>query len=765
MVSRLSLSTFDCLIRQTVINKNKINNFVIIDDCKNYMIILIKQFLFLVLILLPFLGLTQTPSIEGIKRKLEQHPKQDSVRIELLTDYAFEVKAYDITKALQLCKEANEIAEKIKCEKCLTSVYYITALVELDNTSYERAIGLAKKALGGYRNDGNLEGESYSLNAIGLAYLSQGEMGNAKKYILQSAAIDEKRKDTNGIAGSYINIGNILAEEGKYIESNTYYLKAQNLKEKLKDELGIAMCLQNIGTNYLEQGNYPKALEYFKRVQYHYEKSGNSTYEAMCLLEIGSIYEKQEKYDKAFSIYHEVFDMNKGLKNKVVEGRVYDQMGGVFLKKKEYDKALNYISKALVINRSINDLKGVSANLNNIGEIYISKRKFSEAINSFEEAKKINEVNNLSLGLSQSYIGIAKVHYEQGNYSKALNAATSAQSIADESNLLAEQRDASEILSKIYAKMRRFDKAHAYHQLFKQYSDSLFNKERLEQIAQIEYDYKFQKEKDVFDDKEKKLNYKVESTSKDLERSQNRLLWGLVSFLVVLLIATLVIFQMRIRNVKTKSENSLLEQKLLRSQMTPHFIFNSLSVLQGMILNKEELKASNYLSKFSRLLRITLENSREKMTALTQELLALEHYVVLQNMESEKPFDYRVDIAENIKTDDIMIPPMLIQPFIENAIEHGFKTINEDKKIELMIYLKDNDLYCIIKDNGLGVEATKSDSSNTKKSLATSITKERIQLLSKEIKSAGSIVITDRKLSQEQGTIVTLVIPHKTTTK
>lgn len=721
----------------------------------------IKQIIFILSILIPFEGNTQSAEIERIERKLKEHTKQDSTRIELLTDYALEIKAYDVSKALTACKEAHELAVKIDCDKCLSSVYYITSLVELENTNYERAIGLAQKALDRYISYGNLEGESYCLNAIGIAYYNQGEMANAKKYILQSAAIDEMRKDTNGIAGSYINIGNIFAEEGNYVESNAYYIKAKELKRTLKDELGVAICLQNIGTNYSEQGNYPKALECFKRVQYHYEKSGNSTYQTICLLEIGSIYEHQEKYDKALDIYRQVVDMNKGQDNKVVEGRVYDQMGSAFLKKKEYDMALNYISKALSINRSINDQKGISANLNNIGYIYFNKKNITEALQHFEEAKKINEVNNLSWGLCQSYLGIAKAYLEQGNYSKAVKAAISAQSLANESNMLSEQRDASEILSKIYAKMGRFEKAHTYHQLFKQYSDSLFNKEKLEQIAQIEYEYKFQKEKDIFNAKEKKLNKKVESTSKDLERTQNRLLWGLVSFLVLLFLATLVIFQLRIRNVKTKSENSLLEQKLLRSQMTPHFIFNSLSVLQGMILSKEEAKANNYFSKFSRLLRITLEISREKMTSLTQELLALEYYVALQNMESERPFEYHVDIAENINTDEVMIPPMLIQPFIENAIEHAFTSLTEDKKIELVMYVKENKLHCIIKDNGLGIEATKNDSSNRKKSVATSITKERIQLLSKEMKSAGSIDITDRKLYQERGTIVTLVIPHK----
>ena len=152
--------------------------------------------------------------------------------------------------------------------------------------------------------------------------------------------------------------------------------------------------------------------------------------------------------------------------------------------------------------------------------------------------------------------------------------------------------------------------------------------------------------------------------------------------LLVSILLGAIIFYQKYRNVKSKNKNIVTEQKLLRSQMTPHFIFNSLSVLQGMILNNEDKKAVSYLSKFSKLLRITLENSRDKTVLLSEEITAVENYLALQNLENEA-YLYNINVDLTIDTTSFKIPPMLIQPFIENAIEHAFTSAEQDKKIEV----------------------------------------------------------------------------------
>jgi LytS/YehU family sensor histidine kinase len=192
--------------------------------------------------------------------------------------------------------------------------------------------------------------------------------------------------------------------------------------------------------------------------------------------------------------------------------------------------------------------------------------------------------------------------------------------------------------------------------------------------------------------------------------------------------------------------------------MTPHFIFNSLSVLQGMILNKEESKSMSYLSKFSKLLRITLENSRDKTVLLSQELEAVENYLSLQNIENEK-INFKLSVDDQIKTNELKVPPMLIQPFVENSIEHAFKNQKENCSIEIKLTLVDSKLICEILDNGIGIDSSERNQNKNKKSLATKITSERLQYLSKDFNMEGSITIEDRSKFKEQGTKVTIQIP------
>ncbi len=713
------------------------------------------------LIIFAIKAIGQTSVLDSLENELQLHTKEDTNRVNLLTQFAHIATDIDLTKAEKACQEARRIALKLNYEIGIANVYYERAWIHIEKSDYQSAIENAKKALEIYRNSSSLEGESFSLNCIGTSYYYQSNYPKAIEYYLKSAEIDEARNDLKGISGSYLNIGNIYADQGEFDQSLSYYFKALELKKKVKDDSGIAKCLGNIGSVYGEQGNYPKALDYFKKAQVKHEKLGNSINASICLMNIGSIYLHQEKLNKAFSTFNQVIELNKGNDNKRIQAMAFNEIGSVLSKKKEYPNALDYFSSALAINRDGNNLRAVASNLNNIGSILLLQKKYKEALIHFEEAKQINESNDLKMGLCSSLIGISKIYLEQSNYQQALEYGLSAKLIAYASDLLAHQRDVTEILSKIYNKLGEYEQALHYHQDFKRYSDSIFNKDKIEKIAQIEYDFKFQKELEVFNAKEQKLTKKVELTNKDLEKSESRLLIGIVVFLIVLLIAAILIFQLRLRHIKSQNENSLLEQKLLRSQMTPHFIFNSLSVLQGMILNKEDQKASLYLSKFSKLLRVTLESSREKMTPLSQEIIALENYVAIQNIESNQSFTFTIRVADTIHSGNILIPPMLIQPFVENAIEHAFTPDHREKKIEVEFSFPDNQLICTITDNGIGVQEKKNRSVNSKKSLATSISKERIQLLARELKTEGSIQIVDRKSNNENGTQVTLVIPYK----
>ncbi len=412
------------------------------------------------------------------------------------------------------------------------------------------------------------------------------------------------------------------------------------------------------------------------------------------------------------------------------------------------------------VSKEINFRMQIALCLNNTGDVYLLLDKNSEALKYFEKAKKIClEVDN-QRSLCNSYLGIATVYLNQKKYKKALINALKSKELSNKLGLIDYQMDVYELLSKIYESTDKYKKAFINHQQFKILNDSLFNKKNIEKITQIEYEYKYKQKLDSASIRELKLTKTVTTTSQSLEKSQRNLLLGVILFLITTLILAAIIFFLKLRNEKSKTQNIVIEQKLLRSQMTPHFIFNSLSVLQGMILNKEEKKSISYLSKFSKLLRITLENSRDKTVFLSQELTAIENYLALQNLENES-YQYTILVDDAIDRSLFKIPPMLIQPFVENAIEHAFGNQKENKTIDVHLKYLNKELICTITDNGIGIDSQKEHKNPNKKSLSTTITSERLEILSKDFKMKGSATIEDRQKYNEQGTIVTLVIPHK----
>ncbi len=207
-----------------------------------------------------------------------------------------------------------------------------------------------------------------------------------------------------------------------------------------------------------------------------------------------------------------------------------------------------------------------------------------------------------------------------------------------------------------------------------------------------------------------------------------------------------------------------LEQKLFRSQMNPHFIFNSLIAIQSYIYQKDPVSAGDFLAKFADLVRMILESSRSEFVLFSKEMNSLGLYLQLQNLRFENKFDYEIIVDENIDKDNVSIPPMLAQPFIENAIEHGLRFKKDKGLLKINYNLEDNKIVFSIEDNGIGREKAKE--LNKKKehlSLAINITEERLAILSKKFKHRFKLEIIDLKNNDGEpgGTSVKFVMPCK----
>jgi len=233
---------------------------------------------------------------------------------------------------------------------------------------------------------------------------------------------------------------------------------------------------------------------------------------------------------------------------------------------------------------------------------------------------------------------------------------------------------------------------------------------------------------------------------------QNRSIILLVSIITLSLIASLLFRQ---RKLRFEKQELRMQQRLLRSQMNPHFTFNTLAAIQNKLKTDKE-KASSYLLKFSRLLRVILENSMQNYTQLFKEIESLKKYMDLQLFRFPNKFNYTIDLVDLEEDDLIFIPPMLIQPFVENSIEHGFAGIEYQGSIKILLVKEGKFIKCIIEDNGQGISEKQI---NSKESAS-------IQLISDYIERATKSKITvynKDKTKDETGVVVSFLIPSKLT--
>ncbi len=232
------------------------------------------------------------------------------------------------------------------------------------------------------------------------------------------------------------------------------------------------------------------------------------------------------------------------------------------------------------------------------------------------------------------------------------------------------------------------------------------------------------------------------------------------------------VYRLRIRTIKKREtlkrnfelKLAEVEMSALRAQMNPHFIFNSLNSIDYYIVQNKSAKASDYLNRFSRLIRLILQNSRSKYVSLKDELEALKLYIEIESLRFNNRFDYRVQMEKGLNAISLEVPPMIIQPYVENAIWHGLMQKKGRGLLELTITRQDDKLQFVIEDNGIGREAAqqlKSKTSTRRKSFGMKITSDRLDIINRLYHTKADVQVTDLKHSDgtAKGTRVEITIP------
>jgi len=416
-------------------------------------------------------------------------------------------------------------------------------------------------------------------------------------------------------------------------------------------------------------------------------------------------------------------------------GEVYDDLGNK-------TKALSFFREAIAINEKISNNRGIASNLINTGIVYNGIRMYDSAFIYLNKALKLYRQLNDKYGMSNalSYISNSylKAPKEVLNrqriqpslrYAKAIDLQQQSLKMAHEIGNLSTEGDGWSNLSDIYINQKDFAKALDAFKKYIAIRDSILNNEKKSQITRMEMQYEFDKKEAASKAEADKKQAVAASEIKRQQVIKNTTIAGAG----ILLLASVFIFILykrkrdargQQREAEYKLEVADTEMKALRAQMNPHFIFNSLNSISDYISKHDVNTANYYLGKFAKMMRTILENSEYTQVSLADDLKALELYMQLEALRLNDKFEYEIKVDEEIDQENTMVPPLILQPFVENSIWHGIMS-NEGKGKILIEIKKENEMInCMVEDNGVGLKNVMIDdaNANTKRSFGMKIT-------------------------------------------
>ncbi|MBE7172644.1 MAG: tetratricopeptide repeat protein [Williamsia sp.] len=639
----------------------------------------------------------QQQKLDSLLNALKAHPQPDTVRLDIMNNINFTYQTIDPAKGAEKADEAIELAKRL-------------------GDKFRLALAFAYKGM-------NYSGESHFKGAL--------EMFSQAAYLLEALGNNKK------LASVYNAIGNVYLNTSNFSTAMDYYFKALEGYEKYNNKPGIAVASNNIGMVYTDLKKSSLALSYYTRAMKIYEESGDI----------------------------------KGLID------VFANMANTYENLRNVNKSLHLYLKALRISDSIGYTFGVASNNANIGISYLHQGSFSNADHYLRKAilmfHRMHDENNEALMLSEiaglyvkapDSVIVKKGLKLSGRYDIALSYASKALYLAEKVGAVGVQDDAWKLLSEIYEKKSSYNKA---LQAFKKYDllkDSVLSDEKEQEITRREMQYTFNKKQDSI----MVENGKQQAIAAAKLQQQRIINGSLVGGTCVLLLAgfTSFVFYKRRSDAESQRQKAEFqievaktELKALRAQINPHFIFNSLDSIADFVDKNNSQTADYYLTQFSKMMRLTLENSGKNEVSLAKDLDALERYIQLEAMRLQNKFTYEIKVDEAIDKETTLIPPLIMQPFVENSIKHGITPKEGKGKIEIAFKREGEMIFCSVEDDGIGreeAEAIKRETESiARKSWGMDITRERIDILNKLKKASGVVKIFDL----EKGTRVELQLP------
>ena len=600
--------------------------------------------------------------------------------------------------------------------------------------------------------------------------------------------------DSFSIAGCYDNIGNSLSILGQNTPAILFYDSAQQLFQQLGDTTTSAWTMLSKARSYYYLGDY---LNAYKSVHMAQESAlkNDTMVQALALANLSKLFLGTNLPESTIECLRKIQHLYYGEKQMPAQGLPWPLVwalkvsGEAFLQLNQVDSAFNI---AQFLNIPI-EKQQPDENLF-YGHLYSAMHQPDKALTYFASCYRQSKQSSNEIYIARSCIELADTYLTLQNFSKGIHYGEEALRIAKKINAPLEQKNSAGVLAKIYRRTGDYKKASQYNQLYKSLDDSWVPEEHRRRVSliQVQNELEMQKKQAQLLASETRINQEqIVFQKAELQKKSFLLYLFVAALLTGLAVTALVVTNGRLKKRKeqlqqlmiqaesqleqTRKEQLLtalqkekadLEMQVLRSQMNPHFIFNCLSSINRFILINKTEEAADYLTKFSRLMRMALHNSEKSFITLETELEALRLYLELERLRFKNSFNYSITLVNTIETSTIFIPPLLLQPFAENAIWHGLMHKKGSGHLDISLSIDGKLLHCLITDNGIGRQEAamlKSKSAENNKSMGMQKTVARLALLNQQPSEQPFFAVEDVMDEQDYvaGTKVILKIPYR----
>lgn len=631
----------------------------------------------------------QQQAIDSILYAIRQHPEDDTIKVQLLSDLAYTYHTVSPDSTTLLAKQAYILAEKLSYPKGRADALKHWAIGAYLVAEYEQAIVKNEQALAIYKKLGDKKGCGAVLNNIAIIRHNQGDFQTALDYYNKSLAIRKEINDQRGIAACYNNIGNTYSDLGSYAEALYNIFRGLQLRERIGDRQGVANSLSNIANIYFFLGKYNEALKYSFRS----------------------------------------LDMQKSIRNNDGTIQSYVAIGGVYHIRKQHDKALDYFTKALLLSKEMGNKHSIALCLSNIGEEYISQEKYTMAEKYFDQALELSNESGDQMSVAINHIGLGIVNLKAGRFRKSIGHLQSSYDIGSAIGSKLRILEASKHLSDAYEQINDLTHSNLYLKKYVAYKDSIFNDEVARKSQQLEFSFLLDKKQ-----KEIALLEKDRSIQKEIN-DKSKLVTIFLSGLVSLsLIFILGLYHSR-KRVKKANSIALRQKEEIERQakelqdlnqlkdkvmsIMSHDLRSPLASLtsivslldQDMITPEEFVMLKNGMNKQLSAVSLLLDNllhwSRSQLqgegvvhkTFIPVNEIIERNIALLQQASSNK----NISLSYDNKPVTAYADPDQVDIVIRNLISNAIKFTGRSGKIDIAVTDQDHQIRIAVADNGIGM--------------------------------------------------------------